>query len=156
MEKQEETNPIEELIINYIAKKYNITPEDLEELKNKKAEGGIPINIIADKKLSNLEAITKYMRENQKKTYKEISQLLHRATSTLAVTYKKAKTKKPKPYTEETTEKIPYSAFNNKNSILESICLYLKGIGLKNSEIARKIGKNPRTIWTTLKRAENK
>ncbi len=143
---------MEELILNYITKKYNIEKQELLALASKKTEEGIPIQILRDKKLSNLEAITKYLRENKNLKYSEISKILHRKTSTLAVTYKNSKAKKPGKITVTETETIPFSAFKPGQSILGSICKHLKETGLKNVEIAKKLGKNPRTIWTTLHR----
>ena len=143
---------MEELILDYITKKYNIEKQELLDLVNKKTEPGIPIEILRDKKLSNLEAITKYLRENKNLKYSEISNILHRKTSTLAVTYKNSKAKKQGKITVTDPETIPYSAFKPGQSILGSICKHLKETGLKNIEIAKKLGKNPRTIWTTLHR----
>ena len=155
MEKTQETQLIELLVYKYVEEKYGLKKEDLDKLIARKTEKGIPLEVLRVKELSNLEAIVKYLRENQGMTYAEISKKMHRAQGTLASTYKKAKTKKTGPLNITGTETIPFSAFKPGQSILGSICLYLKGTGLKNVEIARKLEKNPRTIWTTLKREKN-
>jgi DNA-directed RNA polymerase specialized sigma24 family protein len=65
----------------------------------------------------------------------------------------------PSPYSsdiDETKERIEYSAFSNKLSVLESICHYLRIRNMTYSQIATLISKNPRTVWTVCKRAEKK
>jgi DNA-binding CsgD family transcriptional regulator len=121
-------------------------------------QSSFPI-IILRTELSGLEAIVKYLRENRQASYKEIGILLKRNPKTLAVTYKIAKSKLPSPYSsdiDETKERIEYSAFSNKLSVLESICHYLRIRNMTYSQIATLISKNPRTVWTVCKRAEKK
>ncbi len=116
----------------------------------------IPL-IIFRGELSGLEAITKYLRENEKKSYKEMSFLTGRKIGTLASTYKKAREKKPGFY--EVTEhdyKIPLGIIRQHYSVLESICFYLKEQGLRKIDIARALNKDPRTVWTVINRIKGK
>ena len=116
----------------------------------------LPISIFKEE-LCGLEAITKYLKENEGKTYKEISELTGRAIGTLGVTYKKSKSKKPEMYKITSLKHgIPISAIKNEYSILESICYYLKSKGFKNVRIAELIDKDPRTVWTVLNRVKEK
>jgi DNA-binding NarL/FixJ family response regulator len=59
---------------------------------------------------------------------------------------------------EEYSESIPVNIFVNRSlSILESIVIYLKSeYGFSFNEIATRLGKNYRTIWTVYKRALKK
>lgn len=116
----------------------------------------LPTELFKTKKLSNLEAIVKYLRENQELTYKEIAKKLNRNPMTLAVTYKNAKLKHPKKIKITEHETIPYTAFKKNLSILEGAALWLKFKGCKQIQIAKMLGKDPRTIWTIISRAEKK
>jgi DNA-binding CsgD family transcriptional regulator len=117
-----------------------------------------PVSILKTE-LSSLEAIVKYLRENKKLSYKEIAKLLKRDPKTLAVSCAVAERKKSEKFSKyicADKKKIPFSIFDEKLSILESICSYLRSQGLSFSEISRLIAKDPRTIWTVCKRAEQK
>ena len=116
----------------------------------------LPTELFKTKKLSNLEAIVKYLRENQELTYKEIGQKLNRNPLTLAVTYKNAKKKEKKKIKVNEEDTIPYTAFKKNLSILEGAALWLKFRGHKQIQIAKMLGKDPRTIWTIINRAEKK
>jgi len=122
------------------------------------SDKNFPISILKDK-LSSLEAIVKFLRENRKYSYKEIATLLKRNSKTLAVSYAVAKTKKPEKFSKyvcASKSRIPLFIFNEKLSILEAIITYLKSENMSYSEIARFINKDPRTVWTVCKRAEKR
>lgn len=133
-----------------ISNAQHITPDTLQN-------NLFPLCILNNKVLSPLEAIVKYLRENKKQSYKEISSLLSRNAKTLAVTYSKAIQKN----SEETlvnkdTIYLDFSIFKNDLSILEAVCYFLRSLEKKYSQIARLIGRSQKTIWTVCKRAENK
>ena len=71
----------------------NEKKEIFEFIFNKK-ERGIPISIFKSK-LSGLELIVKYLKEAEKKSFKEISKILNRKLSTVYNTYNKSKIKYP-------------------------------------------------------------
>jgi DNA-directed RNA polymerase specialized sigma24 family protein len=151
----------EELLHEFIHKKYGISKEELHNISEakKEQEEGIPISILKNEKLSSLESIVKFLRENKNLSYYEIGKILCRNPKTLAVTYSVARKKMSNPFEDsmlENAEQIPFTAFNSRLSILEIICTYLKSKGKKYSEISRMIGKDQRTIWTVCKRAELK
>ncbi|HYD04040.1 MAG TPA: hypothetical protein VEC16_07125 [Alphaproteobacteria bacterium] len=163
---------IEELF-ELLEKKYSISREELlsQLEKNKidpalaqsdsisKVPDGIPISILRNDKLSSLESIVKYLRENKKLSYNIIGKLLYRNSKTLAVTYNVA-SKKMKvffdDYVDSDINKIPFSAFENNLSILESIAVHFKSLDFSYSEIAKLLGKDQRTIWTVCNRAQKK
>lgn len=158
MEKNQ-INEITEKILDEITKKLDLTPNDLKEYITRKEEKTetIPLEILRTPKISSLEAIVKYLRENKNKNYKEIGQLIKRNPTSLANSYKNAKEKNLEKITiKEPHKTIPFSAFKKELSILEAICIFLKKQGLKYSEIANAIGKDQRTIWTVCNRANKK
>ena len=182
----------EDAAFDYISKKYSLDKKELKELlesaKKTRSETGLkkdissqesqeltfPISILSTKKISSLEAIVKYLRENKRLSYKKIGLLLHRNSRTLAVTYSVAKRKYPSMFPPEIdamiansenedtknsitqNNRLPFTIFDNSLSILESICHYLSTQNNSYSEIARLLSKDPRTIWTVCKRAEKK
>lgn len=151
----------EELFFEFIEKKYNISKKDLLSVIEKKQsqDNSVPVSILRNKKLSSLEAIVKFLRENRGMSYNTIGDGLCRHSKTLAVTYRIAHLKMPEPFSKEIdndVKRIPFTVFSTKLSILESICIYLKSQSNSYAEIARLIGKDQRTVWTVCKRAEKK
>ena len=117
-----------------------------------------PLGLLKNDKISTLEVLVKYLRENKKLCYKNIGKKLNRTPSALAVTYKQAKKKHKAPLLDvDFSIMIPYSIFDNKCfSVLECVIFYLKNQGRKQTEIARLIGKDPRTVWTIISRIKKK
>jgi predicted small secreted protein len=151
----------EELAFEYFTKKYNISKEDLLKLLEEKqnANSTIPISILKTSKLSSLEAIVKFLRENRNLSYNIIGGYLKRNPRTLAVTYAVAHRKMPEKFSTDIdtdTKRIPFTSFSKDLSVLECICAYLKSQNHSYADIARMIGKDQRTVWTVCKRAENK
>ena len=141
------TNKDKELL-QYLAKKY------LPELK----EETIPISIFS-KKLSSLETIVKYLKENKNLRLKEISKILDRKYSTIANTYQKAKKKSSKKLNEKPSQySLPISIFKNKKfSVLELIVSHLKNnYNLTLTEISELLQRNPKAIWTIYDRYKKK
>lgn len=179
-EDEEKRKHFEEITLDYILYKYHISKEELEKLatefQNKtlrdlqskekersteKAETPphitIPISILCTKKLSSLEAIVKYLRENKKLSYSSIAHLLERNPKTLAVTYRQAKIKYSEEFHIRIEDKtLPTTIFSKKLSILESICHHLRTQENSYAEIARMLCKDQRTVWTVCHRAEKK
>jgi hypothetical protein len=151
----------EELFFEFIEKKYNISKTDLLEFLEEKQNinNSIPVSILRTSKLSSLEAIVKFSRENKKISYNIISSQLKRNPKALAVTYSVARRKMPERFPKEVdndTLSIPFAAFSEKLSILECICHYLKSLDKSYAEISRLLSNDQRTVWTVCKRAEKK
>ena len=134
----------------------NVSKQDLIEIINELKTDELPLALFKIKKLSNLEAIVKYLRENKAWSYKEIGEKLKRNPLTLAVSYKNSKKKMPKALVINETITIPYTAFKEKLSVLESVSFYFKEQGMKQTQIASMLGKDPRTIGTVIQRAKKK
>ncbi|MBW2976607.1 hypothetical protein KY347_04125 [Candidatus Woesearchaeota archaeon] len=131
--------------------------EILEKLLNSGKEG-IPISVFkAD--ISCLEIIVKYLREAEKKSFREISKILNRKTSTIYSTYSKSKIKfKGKLDISDASVVIPYKIFaNRKYSVLESLVAYLKGKQkLSFTQISLVLNKHYSTIKTVYRRYKMK
>lgn len=105
--------------------------------------------------LSSLEIITKYLKEESKKSFKEIARILNRRLSTIYTTYKNSRIKFPGQLnTANSSILIPVEIFQDREySILESLVAYLKEkehLSLK--EISSHLNKNYNTSKTVYRR----
>ena len=93
--------------------------------------------------------------------FREIGELLDRSERTIWINYRNSKLKK-KDKIKVSDKKgeglsIPIEIFaNRKLSVLESVVLYLREKGLRNSEVSKRLDKDPRNIWTIYNRAKKK
>ncbi|MBU0459267.1 MAG: helix-turn-helix domain-containing protein [Nanoarchaeota archaeon] len=118
----------------------------------------LPVSIFRGK-LSGLEAITVYLKDQQKKSVKEISFLLKRKNSTLYNTYTKAKQKlkNQKLDLSDHSVLIPVKIFSNRQiSILESLVAYLRDQDLSCKKIAQLLNKSYSTVRTVYTRYQKK
>ena len=117
----------------------------------------IPVSVF-NRKISSLETIVKYLKENHNLSYKEIAFLLNRNYAPIAITYRNSIKKYSSKLKEKHSEKIPISIFSNKKlSVLENIIVYLKEtLGLSYRKISVMIQRDERTIWTCYNRAIKK
>lgn len=123
-----------------------------EVLKNKQI--GMPISVFKAN-LSGLEIITKYIKEVEKKSFKEISKILNRKLSTLYNTYNNSKIKFANNLDiSDYSVSIPLGIFKDrKYSILESIVAYLKDKQkLSFTQISSLLNKNYNTTKTVYMR----
>lgn len=114
-------------------------------------EPTIPMTIFS-KKLEYLESIVKYLKENLKLSYSEISEILNRGKRTIQTIYNRSTEKQPKQIEiKKTLISVPVSIFKNRKlTIAESIIIYLKKKGLKYIDIAKLINRDykiPITIF---------
>lgn len=116
---------------------------------------GIPISIF-NKKLSALEAIVKYLREELGLSYKEIGKILKRKPGPIGVTYRNAKKKFSGELDCSSRQLIPFSIVKPKLTVFESLVLYLKQNNFSFKKIAFLLSRNYRTIWTVYSRAKKK
>ena len=140
--------------INLLKTRYEVSLSEIIDLYT--GEATIPANIY-DNQLTPLEATTQYLIQTRNYTEKEVAQALPRRTSTITAAHKNAQEKNVQlPADNNTPHRIPLNAFDEILSPAETIIEALHQQGLKNSEIAQLLGKDPRNIWQQLKRAQQK
>ena len=137
-----------------LKKEYKLTSTELIN-KAEEKELLIPATIFS-KKLSPLEAISKFLKENLKLSNKSIAKLLSRSEKTIWQAYNSSRKKYPKEFEiTETKYVIPISKLSDRRfSAFESIVDYLKTkFELSYHEIAVLLNRDDRTIWTLHHRA---
>lgn len=132
----------------------NILKERQKDRKTKR----MPLSVFDNDKLSALESIVKYLKENLGLNYREISILLKRNYDPIAITYRNSKKKLPTKLNIVSDNNIPIEIFGNKElSILENIVSYLREkMELSYHEIAVLLRRDDRTIWTVYNRVTKK
>ena len=130
--------------------------ESLDLVKGVIQKEGIPISIF-NTKLSALESIVKYFREEKEYGYKRIGEILKRNAGPIGVTYRNAFRKFAPRLDISDTRVIPFSIFTSKLTVFESIVAYLKDERkLSFSEIAKILKRDYRTVWTVYSRTRRK
>jgi len=127
-------------------------------LKEKTPGDFVPIGVFDNDKLSIFEALVKYLRENLEFRFVKIASLLNRSDKTIWATYNKAKKKFPSRFPSIVSDiNIPIMKFSDRDfTIFESLVLYLKNYGLRNHEIAVRLHRDDRTIWSVYSRVKKK
>ena len=156
MEKRKRKNRLEE-VIALIA---TLSKEDKKKILFciKESKDIIPISAF-NAELSCLEIVIKYLKEEDKKTSKEISALLNRKLSTVYTTYNNSKLKyKKKLDLSDNSVSIPTYIFQNRKfSVLESVAAFLKdNESLSLKEISLHLNRNYNTIKTVYARYKKK
>jgi DNA-binding CsgD family transcriptional regulator len=158
-----------EQLIHILKYKYLLGEEEivsiLESSTSRTSMEGeeLPAAIFNSPVLSALEAICKYLKEEQGMRYAEIASLLNRDQRTIWVTYSNACKKMKEPLhikcdKGESDFTIPLAALQDRKlSVLESIVCHLrKSYSLRYVEIAKLIGRDERNIGAIYHKAENK
>jgi DNA-directed RNA polymerase specialized sigma24 family protein len=141
--------------VEFMKERYGINMEDLAKILNK--EDKIPITIFNDK-LSSLESIVKYMKENLNMGYKGIAEVLYKNPGLIGVIYRNAKRKMSEAFEVSPSKvSIPFSAFYPELTVFESVVYYLKNnYNFNYRNIAQLLKRDERTIWTVYQRAKKK
>lgn len=132
--------------------------KNVDQTFEKEPEITIPTSIFSSK-LGALESTVKFLRENCAMSLFEIAKILHRKKNSITSTYHASQKKSPeKIKTAKTKYTISTSVFSNKKlTFLENIAVELKRkYALKNSQIAKLLQRDDRTIWTVINRASKK
>ena len=144
-------------LFTIIRERYHL---DNSELLNKLEEKDIVIPVsVFSKKLSSLETVTKYLKENLGLKNKETAKITKRSVKTIYQAYNSAREKISKKFeVKETRYYVPVSVLSNRKlGVLENVVKFLKeNYELNYSEIARLLGRDPRTIWTAYSRSREK
>jgi hypothetical protein len=141
--------------LDFLNQKYKTKPQQIEFSSSKEIK--IPLSIF-NETLGPLESIVKYLKDNLKLSYDEISKLLFRSKSSLSITYKDSSRKYKEKLDAKSSYSVPVSIFSNlKLSVLESIVKHLKETqNLSYHNIAVLLKRDDRTIWTVYNRSLNK
>ena len=118
----------------------------------------LPLSIF-NKRLSPLETVVKYLKEEMDYGFQKISKLLNRSSKTVWQAYNFSKKKFPAKLTVEFSDyDVDISALSNRRfSMLESIVMFLKDKkDLSFHKIALLLSRDDRTVWTVYSRAKKK
>lgn len=157
--------PSEDLLEAFIAhlrKEHALTDSEVNELlaeAKSHQESLLPINIFQTDKLSALEAIVKFMKENKSLTFHQIAVVLKRDDRTIWTTYSKSRSKMIAPFHLPPSKYVvPAAIFAERRlSVLETLAFYLKEtLKLTLHDIAVLLNRDDRTIWTVINRATKK
>ncbi|MBS3072264.1 hypothetical protein J4477_00315 [Candidatus Pacearchaeota archaeon] len=144
-------------ILTTLQYKFNLNENQLknylQQIINDLNKPFIPISIFSHK-LTPLESIVKYLKEEQNLTFHEISKLLKRNEKNLWHTYYNAKKKNPSKFKVYNTDlQISLDIFSNKIPPMKTIVKYLREQkSLSYHDIGLLLKKNERTIWTSYNR----
>ena len=130
-----------------------------ELLQPEVEEFSIPVAIFKNGALGSLEAIVKYLRENQSLPFAKIAELTGRDKKALAVSYRVAKRKYPEPLSVAPSEfYVPVTILRDKKfSVLEHLVSHLRdSYNLRYHQVALLLDRDDRTVWTVYQRAKRK
>ena len=139
-----------------IKKKYKINLNEL--LAIIKEQVFFPVSVL-NKKLTILESVVKYLKEEKEFSLRKISEVIGRDERNIWHIYNRTKKKYPKGFViNKTGFWVPVNIFSNtKLSALEAIVSYLKEeFSLTYHEIALMLKRDERTIWAVYQRARKK
>lgn len=100
---------------------------------------------------STMQAIARYLVDIRGFSFSDAARLLHRSPKSIWASYHQTALLPPLA---EDTLSIPLLIFVGTRAPLEALVTHLKARGLRNVDIARLLGLDPRTVWTAAKRAE--
>ncbi len=148
--------------INEVKRFHNLSEEEIKnilyEITAKQKEISVPVGIFANDVLGSLEAIVKYLKEEQKLKFSKIGKLLNRSNKTIWTTYHNSIKKLPSSFGAVSRDVlIPVSVFANRSfSTLESLVGFIKDLDYSNHEVALMLRLDDRTIWTVYDRVKKK
>lgn len=135
-----------ELFKKHLAEQHRMTAADINAFLE--AELSIPVTCFNDK-LSILESVVKFLKEEQEYNYHKIGELLERDERNVWTTYNNSQKKMKSKLDVSSQIRIPISRFKGTAG-LYAVVAYLKE---NNDYNYKKIGdllkRNERTIWTT-------
>ena len=146
--------------VEELCARLGLSEEQVLRLLKEKGEAiHIPISIFSNTKLSGLELVCKYLKEELNIHFSEIARLLNRDYRTVWTTYSIASKK------HKGALSVPKSMYffptliltDRRLSVLEAIVAYLKDeLGLRFTEIAAELHRDQRNVWTVYSRAGKK
>lgn len=118
----------------------------------------LPITIFSNDKLSPLETIVKFLREEERITNSKVAELLGRSPAAVWITYRNAGKKMPGRLSAGKTGVFISTELlaSGRLSVLETIAHHLHDSGMAYNKIAALLNRDERTIWTVCYRARRK
>ncbi len=144
-------------LVSALRLKNSLPDKNLKTILQQK-EIFIPVSVL-NTGLSCFEAIVKFLRENLEIRNKDIAVLTGRNERSISTTYHVASMKSNGKFIGTSYQYyFPLSILKDRTKgVLESICYYLHNdASLSINEISELLGKNYRTVWTSIKRFETK
>ena len=151
-----------EAFIAHLRKEHSFSHEEVNALfanAGQEHETLLPINVFNNDRLSALETIVKYLKENKQFTFHNIAVLLNRDDRTIWATYAKSRKKMMSQFHLQPSKYlIPATIFAaRKLSVLETLAHHLnENLSLSLHEIAQVLNRDDSTIWTVCHRAAKK
>ena len=146
--------------VEELCARLGLSEEQVLKLIKEKGEAiHIPVSVFSNTKLSGLELVCKYLKDELNIHFSEIARLLNRDYRTVWTTYTIANRK------HKGALSVPKSRYffptliltDRRLSVLEAIVTYLKDkLGLRFTEIAAELHRDQRNIWTVYRRAKRK
>ncbi|HIG93145.1 TPA: hypothetical protein HA242_00035 [Candidatus Woesearchaeota archaeon] len=146
-------------LLGYLHTHQNLQLSEVIALyQDAKNEALIPLSIFSHS-LAPMEALTKFLKENEQMSLPEIALLLHRDQRSIWANYRRAgRILKSKLASTSETYVLPLSLFQDRSfSILESVVLYLNSVHhLTPKQMGKLLHKSPNSMAVLLKRGKEK
>jgi len=156
---QKDALNILQLLLEHLQNQYNVCPEEALRLIKEKEELVVPLSVFERYELTFLEALVKYLHENQNMRFSGIAKALNKNPVSIWGCYKKSKTKHPNQFSPDLSKgDVPVAIFINRNlTISEALVHYLsQQKKMRHVDIAQLLHRDSRTIWSLAKRALKK
>ena len=158
-----EEQRIKELLLSEVSDKRRLLHQ-LENILNnlrkdvykEKQEVLVPLDIFSIRELSPLQALALYLHENKQLRYSVIADLIGKDQRNIAAACKTARERWQGILPDSSSIMIPLSALAPVSMpLLEAIVVHLKDtLSLNYHEVAVRLNRDDRTIWTAYHRAQ--
>ena len=143
-------------VLDTVFSKYDLSPKEVLEALSKQKQDTLPLSVFSTKKLSVLEIVVKYLKENKEMRYSDIARLLNRDQRTIWVTYDNSLKKSKKKLSDKGGADIPINIFKDRRMpVLVSLVKYLKdNLDYSFSQISGFLNRNYQTVYTSYRRGD--
>jgi len=145
-------------LIRHFKEQYKLSKADLISMYDGPGETKVPLAVFSGR-LSPLEALVAYLKENKGLRFSEIASMLNRDNRIIWRTYHQAKDKGKISLDDVKNELfIPVSIFKNRKlSVLENLAIFAKEeLSISVKSLSLLINKSQSTVWTAYSRAQKK
>lgn len=143
-------------LLTFIEEQNNFSREQVHDIYQKQLDAFVPLSIFAGK-LTTLEALVCFLKDQRRFPTNKVSRLLKRSSACVSITYKRAKNKSYMIKAKAYDTKVPLIIFRSSRfSAQEALVRHLQNSGMPSRHISKCLGLDPRNTWTILKRIRNK